>query len=236
MVWQRDQQLYIALLKRVQAANAETQSRQAQAHARAASTQAREARRAEVASRDLDNQREKVVAESSLAVAKEKQRSAVEVQRAARDAEAQVAGITAQIEAERERIEVLRAKFHAEVLVPAQGEKQRMILEAWADATEVLGKGQAELAQLRATMEIIEEGGQADLQAYLVENFERFSTPFARTLSLFPVDYASVITGSGQSNAPLSAIHPHPVEAEKARLMGTAFGAVGHIATGHWER
>ena len=219
-----DQQLYIALLKRVQAANAETQSREAKARARAAATEATEARRAEVTTRDLSNQREKLMAQTRLEVAQQEQRAAVEVQKATRDAEAQVAGITAQIEAEKEKIEMMRAKYYAEIFVPAQGEKERLVLEAQSAAADLTGEAQAELDQLGATVEILEQGGQAAMQAYLVEHLEDFVTPFARTMELFPVNDAVVITGANGSNAPLSAIHPHPVEMEKARFLQAAFG------------
>lgn len=37
---------------------------------------------------------------------------------------------------------------------------------------------------------------------------------------------ATVITGAGASHPPLSAIHPHPIEEEKARLLQQAFGGI----------
>jgi regulator of protease activity HflC (stomatin/prohibitin superfamily) len=108
-----EQELYIALLKRIQATNAETQSREAQALARAAAKEETEARRAEVTTRNLENERESLLAATRVQVAQERQRSAIGVQKATRDAEAQVAGIQAQTEAEKQRIEMLRAKYTA---------------------------------------------------------------------------------------------------------------------------
>ena len=216
-----------SLLKRVQGANAETQSREAQALARATATEAREARRAEVTIRGIENEREQLLAQTRLAVATEKQRATVFTQQAARDAEAKTAGIKSQTEAEKERIEMLRAQYNAEILVPAAAEKERLILEARAAATAFTGQAQAEIDQLRQTVEILRAGGETALQAYLVENFDRFITPFARTLDLIPVGETSVITGAGGNHAPMSAVHPHPLEMEKARRLQDAFGAVG---------
>lgn len=214
-----DPELYIALLKRIQAANAETQSREAQALARAAAKEAAEARRAEVAIRTLENDRESLLSATRVNVATERQREAIGVQKATRDAEARVAGIQAQIEAEKQRIEMLRAKYQAEILIPAEAEKERRILEAQTDMAELRGQAQAEIDQLQRTMEIIQKGGDAALQAYIIENFELFIRPFAQTLSLFAAKHTTVMTGAGSTHSPLSAIHPHPIEAEKAKLI-----------------
>jgi flotillin len=222
----QDPELYIALLKRIQAANAETQAREARALAQAAAKEASEARRAEVAIRAFENARENLLAETRVKVATERQRAAVEVQKATRDAEAQVAGIRAQIEAEQQRIEMLRAKYAAEVLIPAEAEKARLMLEAQTQAAALRGRAQAEIDQLKRTVEILQQGGKVALQAYLIDNFEKFIQPLAQTLDLFPVKQATVITGAGASHPPLSAIHPHPIEAEKARLLQQAFGVL----------
>jgi hypothetical protein len=222
-------ELYIALLKRIQSANAESQSREAQAGARAASKEESETRRAEVAVRTAENERESLVAETRVKVAEEKQRSAIGVQQATRDAEASVAGIRAAIAAEEQRIEMLRARTVAEILTPAEAEKDRMVLAARAEAAELRGRAQAEIDQLKRTIDIVQLGGKAALDAYLIENFERFVQPFAKTMSLFPVKHATVISGAGGAHAPISGIHPHPVEEQKARLVQEALGA---IATG----
>ena len=214
-----DPELYIALLKRIQAANAETQSREAQALAQAAAKEAAEARRAEVATRELENDRESLLSATRVNVATERQRAAIGVQKATRDAEAQVAGIQAQIEAERQRIEMLRAKYQADTLIPAEAEKERRILEAQKDMAELRGESQAEIDQLQHTMDIIQKGGDAALQAYIIENFEHFIRPFAQTLSLFKAKHTTVMTGAGATHTPLSAIHPHPIEEEKAKLI-----------------
>jgi len=55
--------LYIALLKRIQSANAETKARQAQAEAKAASAQQSEARRAETEVKNLKNELERLKAD-----------------------------------------------------------------------------------------------------------------------------------------------------------------------------
>ncbi len=225
-------ELYIALLKRIQAANAETQSREAQALARAAAKEETETRRAEVTIRNLENERESLLAATRVQVAEENQRSAIGVQKATHDAEAQVAGIQAQIAAEQQRIEMLRAKYDAEILIPADAEKTRQVLDAQAQMATLKGRAQAEIDQLARTVEILQQGGQAALQAYLIENFEKFMQPFAQTLKLFPVRRATVLTGAGDSHQPLSGIHPHPIEEEKARLLNQMFGV---LATEHQD-
>ncbi len=225
-------ELYIALLKRIQAANAETQSREAQALARAAAKEETETRRAEVTIRNLENERESLLAATRVQVAEENQRSAIGVQKATRDAEAKVAGIQAQIAAEQQRIEMLRAKYDAEILIPAEAEKTRQVLDAQAQMATLKGRAQAEIDQLARTVEILQQGGQAALQAYLIENFEKFMQPFAQTLKLFPVRRATVLTGAGDSHQPLSGIHPHPIEEEKARLLNQMFGV---LATEHQD-
>ena len=189
-------ELYIALLKRTQSANAQSQSRVAQAGARAAAKEQAEARRAEVAVRSAENQLESLAAETRVKVAEERQRSAIGVQKATSDAEANVAGVNAQIVAEEQRVEMLRAKFEAEILTPAEAEKERMILTAQAEAAELKGRAQAEIDQLNRTISIVQKGGKAALDAYMIENFERFVRPFAATMSLFPVKHATVISGA----------------------------------------
>ncbi|MEO2002735.1 MAG: hypothetical protein ABGY41_01385, partial [Candidatus Poribacteria bacterium] len=188
-----------------------------------------EARRAEVAVRRAENQLESLAAETRVKVAEERQRSAIGVQKATSDAEANVAGVNAQIVAEEQRVEMLRAQFEAEILTPAEAEKERMILTAQAEAAELKGRAQAEIDQLNRTISIVQKGGKAALDAYMIENFERFVRPFAETMSLFPVKHATVISGASGSHAPISGIHPHPVEEQKARLVQNALGA---IATG----
>jgi uncharacterized membrane protein YqiK len=223
-------ELYIALLKRIQAANAETQAREAQALTHAAAKEASEHQRAEVTIRKIQNEKESLLAETRVKVAAEKQRAAIGTQKAARDAEAHVAGIKAQIEAERRQIEMLKAKFQAELITPAQAEQERKILAAKTQAVELRGRAQAEIDQLKRTIEILQQGGEAALQAYIIENFEKFIEPFAKTLDLFPVNHTTVISGAGQTHAPISGIHPHPIEQEKARLMLEALGAVSTVA------
>jgi len=80
--------LYIALLKRVQTANAETQSRTAKADATATSTEEQEARRADVEVRALENERQQIDAQTRVRLAEERQRS--RGRRAAGDAQRRV--------------------------------------------------------------------------------------------------------------------------------------------------
>ncbi len=78
-------------------------------------------------------------------------------------------------------------------------------------------------------MEILREGGRPALEAYLIENLHRFVEPLAATMELFPVGRTAVLTGAGSSHPPLSGIHPHPIEEEKAR--GVHAQALGHACS-----
>ena len=226
----REPELYIALLKRIQSANAEAQSRAAQAQARAASKEETETRRAEVAVREASNAKESLLAHTRVEVAQQGQRSAIGVQRAERDAVAKVAGIKAQIGAEKQRIEMLRERYRAEILIPADAERERMALQAKTTSAEIRGRAQAEIDQLTRTIEILRAGGRSAVAAYVIEHFDKFIEPFAQTLSLFPAGHTTVISGAGGTHAPISGVHPHPVEEEKARLTMQALGAIATAA------
>jgi flotillin len=217
--------LYIALLKRIQTANAETQARVAQAEAKAAAAEEQEKRRADVEVRHYENMYQNLVAETELKVAEQEQHKAVGVQKALREAEANVAGLKAEIEAEKQRIEMLGQKYEAEILTPAQAEQDRLALEAKEDAAKFLGKAQAEIEQLKLTFEILEKSGESGVQAYIIENFQRLIEPFAETLSLFPVEQVSVVTGVEGSHEPISAIHPNAIAEEKNKLIAGALTA-----------
>jgi hypothetical protein len=119
-------------------------------------------------------------------------------------------------------------------LTPAEAERERQILAAQAQIATWRARQQAEIDQLARTVEILQKGGATALQAYLIEHFEELMQPFAQTLALFPVEQTTVITGASGTHAPLSGIHPHPIEEEKARLLQQAFGVLGmshHIET-----
>lgn len=203
--------LYIALLKRVQTANADTQSRVAQAEARATAKEEQQARRADVTVRELENERARIEAETRVRLAEERQRSAVGVQEAARNAESEVAGVHAQIEAERERIEMVKAQLEASLFVPALATQEKLREEAKAEAAGILGQGQAELDQLTRTIQILQSAEGQGVTAYLIEQFDELVNQFAGTMELFPVEQISVITGS-KPEGPISAIHPNAVD------------------------
>ena len=226
----REPELYIALLKRIQSANAEAQSRAAQAQARAAAKEESENRRAEVAVREASNAKESLLAHTRVEVAQQGQRSAIGVQRAERDAVANVAGIKAQIGAEKQRIEMLRERYRAEILIPADAERERMVLQSKTTAAEIRGRAQAEIDQLTRTIEILRAGGKSAVAAYVIEHFDKFIEPFAETISLFPAGHTAVISGAGGTHAPISGVHPHPLEQEKARLTLQALGAIATAA------
>ncbi|GAK55747.1 band 7 protein [Candidatus Vecturithrix granuli] len=214
--------LYIALLKRIQTANAETQARVAQAESHAAAAEAQENRRAEVEVRQYENLYQNLAAETRVKVAEQEQRKAVGVQKALREAQAKVAGLKAEIESEKQRIEMLGQKYEAEIITPALAEQERLVLAAKAESATLLGKAQAEIDQLKLTLEILEKSGQSGVQTYMIENFQRLIEPFAETLSFFPADQVSVFTGIEGEHKPISAIHPNAIAEEKNRLIAGA--------------
>ena len=217
--------LYIALLKRIQTADAEAQSREAQANAHAAAKEQAEERRAEVSVRELQNEHQRIDAEAKVRTAEENQRGAVNAQEEARNAESEVAGIQAQIEAEKQRIEMVRARCQADTIIPAAATKEKMIQEAEAEAATIRGQSQAELTQLKHTIEILRSVGDPGLTTYIIEKFEELVEPFAQTLDLFPVDQITVISGDLHQDGPISAIHPNAIDAEKNRRVEEALAA-----------
>jgi len=222
--------LYIALLKRIQTANAESQARVAQAMARANAREQEEARRSEVTVRNLENERQSIEAQTRVRVTQENQRKAIGIQEATRNAESEVAGIHAQIEAEKQRIEMVKAKLEASVYVPATAAQEKMVQEARAQAATIRGQAQAELNQLARTIEILESGGDEGITAYMIEKFGELVGAFAGTMELFPVSHVSVISGKNQPDGPISAIHPSAKDLEINRRMGEILGGVGAVS------
>jgi len=226
----KEPDLYIGLLKRVQSANAQTQSRTAKATAIAESTEQAEARRAEVEVRRAENETQEVDASSQLRVAEERQRSAIGVEQAQRDADAQVAGILKQIEAEKERIGMLGAKFQAEVVTPAKAQLEKQVLNAQADAQALKRPADAELNQTERTIDILKTAGQAGLTAYVIEKFDQMITAFAGTLDLFPVEHVNVISGTS-TQGPISAVHPGALDLARNSQIQSALEAAAHEVT-----
>jgi uncharacterized membrane protein YqiK len=209
----KEPDLYIALLKRVQTANAESQSREAKAMARASAKEQEEERRAEVAVRSLENERQNIEAQTRVQIAREKQRGAVGVQEATRNSESEVAGVLAQIEAEKQGVEMVKAQFQANTVVPAQASQEKMIASARAEAAMIRGQAQAEIDQIARTTAILQSGGDRGITAYLIEKFGDLVEPFAQTLHMFPVEHITVISGRREAEGPISAIHPNAIDA-----------------------
>ncbi len=222
--------LYIALLKRIQTANAESQARVAQAMARANAREQEEARRSEVAVRNLENERQNIDAQTRVKVAQENQRKAIGIQEATSNAESEVAGMHAQIEAEKQRIEMVKARLEANIFVPNTAAKEKMVEEAKGQAATIRGQAQAELDQLARTIEILLAGGEQGLTAYTIETFSQMINAFAGTMELFPVSHVSVISGKNQQDGPISAIHPSAKDMEINRRIGEILGGVGAVS------
>ena len=227
----KEPDLYIALLKRVQTANASAQSRQAQAEARASSKQEQEARRAEVRIREIQNERQRIDAQTKVQLAEERQRGAVGMQEATRNAESEVAGVRARIEAEKQMIEMVRAQMQANVTVPAAATKQKMVEEARAKAAQIRSEGEAELNQLARTIEILQQGGDQGVTAYMIEKFGEVVGSFAGTMDLFPVDQITVIAGERKAEGPISAVHPSAMDADVNRRIGEVLSAAAQPNT-----
>lgn len=218
--------MYIALLKRIQTANAETKARRARAEANAKSQEASQGRRAEIQVRRLENELEELITQTRLRVREEQKKKNIGIEQATRDASAQAAGLRAEIAAEMERIEMLKKKYAADIITPAETERDRMILTSKQQAAKIVGKAQGELDELTQTIQILQEGGEQGLKAYLIENFESIMTPFAQTLNYFPVRKLSVISGAGASSGPISAVHPNAVDQARNKAIAAAFTEV----------
>lgn len=223
----KEPDLYIALLKRIQTANAESQSREAKAGARAAAKEQEEERRAEVAVRALENERQKIEAQTKVQLAQENQRRAIGMQEATRNAESEVAGVKAQIEAEKQRIEMVKARMEASTIVPALAAKQKAIEGAKGEAAQIRGQAQAELTQLARTVQILQEGGDQALTAYIIDKFGGLVSGFAQTMDLFPVDHITVISGQRKPEGPISAIHPSAIDANLNQRLAALLGTDG---------
>jgi hypothetical protein len=157
-------------------------------------------------------------------VAKENQRRAVGVQEATRNAEAEVAGVLAQIEAEKQRIEMVRARLQANTIVPVQATQEKMIEGAKAQAAQLRGQAQAELDQIARTVKILQAGGDQAVTTYMIEKFGGMIGEFAKTMELFPVSKVSVIAGNAARQGPISAIHPSALDSEVNERIAAMLG------------
>jgi hypothetical protein len=218
--------LYIALLKRVQSVAAETRARQAQAEAKAASAEQSEARRAETEVNALSNELERLKADTKVALKQAGQKAAVGNEQETRNAQASVGGVLAEIEAEKRKIEALKSRYEAEIVTPALAQREKLILNAKADAALMLGTAHAEMDQLEVTMKILSEAGPEARRAYLIENFQRLFMPFAETLSFYPARRVTVMTGVGGGRQPLSAIHPDAVAMARNEMIAGALAQI----------
>lgn len=212
--------LYIALLKRIQTANAEMKARVAKADAKANAAEQQEARRAEIEVKALENEYENLVALTKVKVQEHNIRKMVGIQKAERDAEAKVNGLIQKIEAEKQMINMLKEKYEAEIVTPAMAKRDKMILDAEAQAVLMRSKAQAEIDQLKQTLGILKKEGRQGWQTYLIENFARIITPFAETMNLIPVKKLTVVTGTQGTRGPISAIHPNAIDMEKNQFIG----------------
>ena len=92
------------------------------------------------------------------------------------------------------------------------------------EAAKIKGKAQGEINELKNTIDMISRNPKG-LQTYIVENFNVIVEPFAETLSLFPVNKVSVITGADGRHDPISGIHPHAVEEFKNQMIAQNMAA-----------
>ncbi len=218
--------LYIALLKRVQTANASTKARQAQAEAQASAAEQQEARRAETTVKTLDNEYARVEAETRVKVKEETQRQAVGVEQAAAEARARVAGIKAQIEAEKQKIEAVGYQLKADIVTPAMAQREKAILDAKAEVARSLAVRSSELDQLEATLKIMKDAGADAGKAYLLDNFEKLFEPFAATPPAHPADRGAAAAGAGGPRPPLTAIEADAVAEARNRVIAGALEAM----------
>lgn len=222
----KEPDLYIALLKRVQTVNAETKAREARALASAASIEEQENRRSETTVRSIENEYQELLASTKVNVEQENQRRIIGIKQAEQSALAEVAGTLSEIESQKHYNSMLEKKYEAEIVTPALAEREKMKLVMEKEIARINATAQAEIDELKKTLEIINKGGEAGKDAYLIENFKKLIVPFAETLDYFPVKKLSVITGIEGSHAPISAIHPSAVSANKNELIDGIFREV----------
>jgi hypothetical protein len=218
--------LYIALLKRIQSANAETKAREAQAEAKAASAEQAEKRRAETEVNNLNNELERLKAEVRVRLAEETQRQKVGVEQEAANARARVAGITAELEAEKQNIELLKNRYQAEIITPALASKEKTILQAKAEVSSWFEVAKAEIEQLEVTLKTMQDAKGEARRAWLIDNFEVLFEPFAETLTHYPAHHLTVITGAGTDTEPISAIHPNAIAAARNEVVAAAMSTL----------
>jgi hypothetical protein len=220
--------LYIALLKRIQSANAETRAREAQAEAKAAAAEMAETRRAETEVKNLRNELDRLKAEVRVRLAEEAQRQHVGVEQEAANARARVSGVTAELEAERQNIELQRNRYRAEILTPALAAREKAVLNAKAEVSSWFEVAKTEMEQLEVTLKTMQdsETGGSGRRAWLIDNFEALFKPFAETLTHYPAGHISVVTGAGKSGGPISAIHPDAVAAARNKLVSDALEGI----------
>lgn len=223
--------LYIALLKRIQSAGAQAKARIAKAKSMAEATKQQEQRESEIRVREIENELEQLRAQTKVNIQELKQKEKVGIEKAIRDAEATKASLLSQINSEKERINFLRNKYSAEIVTPSEAKRDQMIIQAETEAAKYKGKAQGELNELRKTVEIINKNPNA-LTTYIVENFKEIVEPFAETLSMFPVENVSVITGMEGNHEPISGIHPHAIDDIKNQLLTKNMGAILNSSKG----
>ncbi|MDR3115083.1 MAG: hypothetical protein LBU25_06140 [Treponema sp.] len=218
--------LYIALLKRIQSAHAETKAREAQAQAKAEAAEQAELRRAQTEVKRLRNALEQLRAEVRVSLAGETQRQKVGVEQAAANARARVAGITAELEAEKQNIAQLKHRYQAEIITPALATRDKAILKAKAEVSGWYEVAKAEIGQLEVTLSTMKAAQGEARRAWLIDNFEALFAPFAQTLTHYPAGRISVITGAGGADkTPLSAIHPNALVSAQNDLIAGALAA-----------
>ncbi|MCL2184736.1 MAG: SPFH domain-containing protein [Treponema sp.] len=213
--------LYIALLKRIQSANAETRARSAQAESKASAAEQAHARRAETEVKNLRNELDRLKAQVRVSLAQQAQRQQVGVEQASADAKARVAGVTAELEAEKQMIELLRNRYKAEIVTPAIAFKEKAVLDAKAEVASWFEVARKETEQLEVTLKTIQDAGKGK-SAWLIENFNQLFKPFTETLAHYPVDHVSVITGVKMDGEPISAIHPNAAAKVKNEIVENA--------------
>jgi len=210
--------LYIALLKRIQSAHAQSKARVAKARSTAEATRQQINREAEIKVRELENELEQLRARTKVNIQELKQEEKVGIEKAIRDAQASKASMSAEINSEREKAIFLRNKYKAEVVTPSEATRDKMILRAEQEAAKITGRAQGEINELKKTIDIVNKNPKG-LQTYIIENFRSIVEPFAETLAMFPVENVSVITGANGKHDPISGIHPHAIDEMRNKLL-----------------
>jgi hypothetical protein len=178
--------------------------------------------------RKLKNELESLKAELRVKLAEQEQRQKVGVEESRAKAKARLSGVTAAMEAEKQNIELIRNRYKAEIVTPAEASAEKAVLNAKAQVSSWYQAARAELAQTEVTLKTLcgDAKGKPDREAeraWIIDNFDSFFDPFSETLKQDPAKHVSVVTGiEGADRGPISAIEADAAARKRNEIVAAA--------------